>query len=134
MLPAVIAGALLLAACGRVLPEPKVVVDGVPSGECVTHSAPGPGPVLLCPVAVDLATAKVAVLPGTISAVEFHVGVLCPPNARCRQVTDHGTVVFWFVGVRPLMVPITHQEPGGYVAGEPQALPGWLVDQGPAER
>ena len=134
MLPAVTAGALLLAACGpQVLPEAKVVVDGVPSGECDMHAAPGPGPVLLCPVAIDLAIAKVAVLPGTVSAVEFHVGVLCPPNARCRQLTDRGTVVFWFVGVRPRMVPVTHEEPGGYVAGEPQELPEWLIDQGPAE-
>jgi hypothetical protein len=125
-------GAVLLAGCGtQVLPEARVIVDGVPSGECVMHPTPGPGPFLLCPVAVDLAVNKLTVVPGTVSAVEFHLGALCPPNARCRLVTDQGAVVFWFVGSPPLVVPVTH-EAGGYVAWEPEAPPQWLVDQGPA--
>ena len=129
---AALTSALLLAGCtAQVLPEADVVVDGVPSGECIMHPTPGPGPFLLCPMAVDLAAAKVAVLPARVAAVEFHLGVLCPPNARCRQLTDRGTVVFWFVGVPPVMVPIAHQAPAGFVAGEPQAAPQWLVDQGP---
>jgi hypothetical protein len=135
ILRAIIAGALLLAGCGtQVLPEAKVVVDGVPTGECIMHPTPGPGPFLLCLMAVDLAAAKLTVLPGTVSAVEFHRGVLCPPNARCRQLTDRGTVIFWFAGVPPLMVPVAHEPPAGYVAGQPQALPQWLIDQGPAQR
>ena len=128
----VLTSALLLAGCAaEVLPEAQVVVDGVPGGECVIHPTPGPDPFLLCPVAVDLAAAKLNMLSGTISAVEFHRGVLCPPNARCPQVTDRGTVVFWIAGAPPIMVPVTHVPPAGYVAGEPQAAPQWLIDQGP---
>jgi hypothetical protein len=127
---AVLIGALLLAGCAaQVVPEAKVVVDGVPSGECFIHPTPGPGPFLQCPTAVSLAVEKLTLLPGTVSAVEFHLGVLCPPNARCRHSTDEGTVIFWFLGVPPIMVPITHDGAASFVAGEPQAVPQWLVDE-----
>lgn len=130
--PALLAAAVLLAACGmQVMPEAQVVVDGVPSGGCIADPTLGPDPFLLCPVAVDLAVSKLIVLPGTVQAVEFHRGVLCPPNARCRQLTDRGTVVFWFVDAQPLIVPVTHEGPAGFVAGEPQAPPEWLLDEGP---
>lgn len=126
-------GALLVAGCAsQLLPEAKVVVDGVPSGDCIVHPTHGPGPFLQCPTAVELAVEKLAVLPGTVSAVEFHRGVLCPPNARCRQSTDEGTVIFWFHGAPPVMVHIITEGPAGFVgfvAGEPQAPPEWFLDE-----
>lgn len=127
------ASAALAGCAAEVLPEAKVVVDGVPAGECFIHPAPGPRPFLQCPVAVDLAVAKLTVLSGTVSAVEFHRGVLCPPNARCPQVTDRGTVVFWFAGAPPIMVAVVHEPMVGYIAGEPQEVPQWLIDQGPGQ-
>jgi hypothetical protein len=108
-----------------------VVVDGVPSRPCVIHPTPGPGPFLQCPIAVDLAANQVGLLPGTPSAVEFHLGALCPPNARCRAQTDVGTVVFWFDGVPPIVVRVTPDFVGGFVAQPPESPPQWLIDQGP---
>ena len=124
--------AVLLAGCAaQVLPAAKVVVDGVPSGECLIHPTPGPGPFLQCPIAVDLAVNQLGILPGTPTAVEFHLGVLCPPNARCRASTDQGAVVFWFGATPPVMVRITLDGSGGFVAQPPESPPQWLVDQGP---
>jgi hypothetical protein len=96
------------------------------------HPATGPGPFLQCPVAVDLAANKLGVLPGTPIAIEFHLGVLCPPNARCIASTDQGTVVFWFEAIDPVMVRITLDGAAGFQAQSPESLPQWLVEQGPA--
>lgn len=131
--PMVIAGALLLVACGTVDRfNAVVVVDGVRSGPCVTHPTPGPGPFLQCPIAVNLAAKQVGIVPGTARAVEFHLGAMCPPNARCRAQTDVGTVIFWFDRVPPIVVRVTPDFVGGFVAQPPEAPPPWLIDQGPA--
>jgi hypothetical protein len=131
LVPAVVAAAVLLAGCGKLfLPEADVVVDGVPAGPCVVEPVPGLDPFLQCPLAVELAAAKLGLFPGTVRAVEFHRGVLCPPNARCFLRTDRGSVIFWFGGTTaPLLVRVTSDGAGGYVAEEPEALPQWLLDQ-----
>jgi hypothetical protein len=131
--PVVISSALLLAGCGSLdASRAVVIVDGVESGPCAFHSTPGPGPFLQCPTAVDLAANKLGVLPGTPSATEFHLGVLCPPNARCLAQTDVGTIVVWFDEAPPVMVRITFVVSGGFVAQAPETPPQWLIDQGQA--
>ena len=132
LVAAILAGAIF-ASCGTVdRSRAVVVVDGVPTGPCAFHPTPGLGPFLQCPTAVDLAANQVGILLGTPSAVEFHLGVLCPPNARCPAQTDSGTVIFWFDGVPPIVVRITPDFVGGFVAQPPEAPPQWLIDQGPA--
>jgi hypothetical protein len=125
-----VAAAVLLAGCGALfLPEADVIVDGVPAGPCVVEPAPGLDPFLQCPLAVELAAAKLGLFPGTPRTIEFHRGALCPPNARCRPLSDRGSVIFWFGGgTAPLLVRVTPDGAGGYVAEEPEAPPQWLLD------
>ena len=132
MVASVLLCAVALAGCAvQALPEARMVVDGVSSGECIIHPTPGPGPFLQCPIAVDLAVGKLGVLTGTPSTVEFHLGFLCPPNARCMASTDQGAVVFWFGAAPPVMVRIIPDGSGGFVAQSPESPPQWLIDQGP---
>jgi hypothetical protein len=130
--PAFVAAAALLAGCGALggyVAEADVIVDGAPAGPCVVEPVPGLDPFLQCPLAVELAAAKLGLFPGPARAVEFHRGALCPPNARCRPLTDRGSVIFWFGGgTAPLLVRVTPDGAGGYVAEEPEAPPRWLLD------
>ena len=130
--PAILA-TLLLTGCVLQDPYRAVLVEDGVARPCADEQLPANPLFLPCPMAVDLAVNMLELLPGTASAVEFHRGELCPPNARCRLQNDRGIVVVWFEGVPPLVVRVTPDFVGGFVAQPPESPPPWLVDQGPAQ-
>jgi hypothetical protein len=85
-----------------------------------------------CPNAVFIATAKLGWLHGPITSTTFRPSV-CPPNARCLAVPFgvEGWVIFTFAFGDPTMIHVGAPETGaaGLVAGEPERVPDWLIDE-----
>ena len=128
---------LLIAALGGcALQDPyhAVIVEDGSTRPCVDEQMPPTVTFLPCPMAVDLAVNLLELLPGTALAVEFHRGALCPPNALCRLQSDRGTIVVWFESIPPIVVEVTPNFVGGFVAQPPVSPPEWLAEQGPAQR
>lgn len=63
-----------------------------------------------------------------VTSVRFMTG-MCPPFARCGPTRpDQGWVVFTFSIGDPSMVHVTTDEGGALIAGDPEALPEWLLE------
>ncbi len=94
------------------------------------------GPIALCAKAVALAIARLGGPHWPITSISFQVS-LCPPNARCRAVPDEpveGWVIFTFADGSAAMIHVGPAQiigapPNTLVAGAPEPVPQWLLDQ-----
>ncbi len=88
----------------------------------------------ICTSAVALANARLGWLHWPVTSTAFRTS-MCPPNARCRFPGDsQGWVIFTFAVGDPVMIHVGPTNVGGaiaagLVAGDPEPLPDWLLQE-----
>lgn len=107
------------------------------AGACADN---GPFPVpagvqqLTCLQAIEVASARLGWLHAPVTSMEVRWD-MCPPFARCFAIAGrtNAWVIFTFSFGDPSMVHVGQPEGGpagaGFVAGDPEPLPDWLLDE-----
>jgi hypothetical protein len=88
----------------------------------------------ICPQAIAVADARLGWPHWPVTSTSFRPS-MCPPNARCAFVGENqGWVIFTFAVGDPMMIHVGPTIVGGanaagLVAGDPEPLPDWLLQE-----
>lgn len=125
-LVSILVAALLVVGCS------SPAADGSAAANPACPAQIGDDAAKFCPQIVTVATASLGVRQFIVTSTTYARSV-CPPNARCRfSLPNEGVVIFTFMLGDPVMVHVGPNNPevaNDLLAGEPEPLPDWLIDE-----